>query len=362
MRGVQEVARPSLPGVEQLDQRLGVRLARHLLRGDDTPLLDDPAPHDARQVDVRVVRSDGLVGLRDPPVAEEVLVGPASRRVDDEQQQPGRHPVQPVRGAQRRQPEPVAEADEHGLAHVAAAGDRGEEVRLVDDDDLVVAVHDVDVERHRRLVGEIAVEPHHRPRHERRRGTQRAVVVDDAPLGEHRVDPGGRHRQPLDEVVAQRRPRPLVGHPHPRRVEPVALGERGVATGHLADPTAGQMQRLRDSSARDHVQRRRAADRRGSRARARWRHMLSAKVQARSRVPIDEQVAEDVARLVEDRVGQAAARPIHGASNSSHSESMLLVEDRVDRPVVVVLRVGGAERGVGELSPRRRAGRTRGRS
>ena len=57
----------------------------------------------------------------------------------------------------------------------------------------------------------------------------RWLDADDAPLGQQRVDPlGGDAGQPVDQVVAQRRPGrgAVVRGAQPRGVEPEALGQR----------------------------------------------------------------------------------------------------------------------------------------
>jgi hypothetical protein len=64
-----------------------------------------------------------------------------------------------VGGRQRRQVQLPAQPHERGLDDVPPARDRRHEVRLVDDQQVVVAVHDVDLERHRHLVGQVPVEP-----------------------------------------------------------------------------------------------------------------------------------------------------------------------------------------------------------
>ena len=67
-------------------------------------------------------------------------------------------------GAEVRQAEVVAQPDQRRLDDVPAARDRRQEVRLVDDHDALVAVHDPDRERDRRLDRQLAVEPQVRAR------------------------------------------------------------------------------------------------------------------------------------------------------------------------------------------------------
>jgi hypothetical protein len=124
-----------------------------------------------------------------------------------------------------------AQAHESGLEDVAPARDGREEMRLVDDDQVVVAVHDPDLERHGRLVGEVPVEPQELLRNERCVRCDRPVAVDDALLGQHGVDPGRVDAgEPFDQVIAHRGPpwtvRGFRRRPQPHRVEPVPLRKR----------------------------------------------------------------------------------------------------------------------------------------
>ena len=93
------------------------------------------------------MRGDRLVGLRDAAVAEQRLVGAAVPALHDEHQQARGGAVEPVGGGEVRQAEVVAQPDQRRLDDVPAARDRRQEVRLVDDHDALVAVHDPDRER-----------------------------------------------------------------------------------------------------------------------------------------------------------------------------------------------------------------------
>ncbi len=83
-------------------------------------------------------------------------------------------------------------------------------MRLVDDDEVLVPVHDADLEGDRPLGGEGAVEPEVAPRDVRLVGGDRPVLADDPALAEHGVDllgPDGAGVA-LDEVTARARPPP----------------------------------------------------------------------------------------------------------------------------------------------------------
>ena len=87
--------------------------------------------------------------------------------------------AQTVHRRQLRQVELLAQPHHDALAHVAATRDRGQERRLVDDDQALVPVHDVDLPGHLRLVAQVAVEPHPS---QRRVGVR---VADGAAAGVH---------------------------------------------------------------------------------------------------------------------------------------------------------------------------------
>jgi hypothetical protein len=176
----------------------------------------------------RVVAGDRLVGLVHPAVPEERLVEPAVLRSHDEHQQSGGDAVQSVRGTERGQVELAPQPHQRGLHDVPAPGDGGQEVRLVHDDQALVPVHDVDLERHRDLVGQIAMEPEERVRYERGVRGDGALGPDYPALDQHRVDPSRVDpRQPVDQVVAHAGPRHGRRGAQPDRVEPVPLRQRG---------------------------------------------------------------------------------------------------------------------------------------
>ncbi len=93
----------------------------------------------------------------------------------------------------------------------------------------LVAVHDADLERHRHLVGQVAVEPQERVRHERRVrrdrtvGGRRSARSREHGVDPRRVDPG----QPLDQVVAH-------GGPVPSRPASAAAPRRARAAAAAA--------------------------------------------------------------------------------------------------------------------------------
>ena len=110
------------------------------------------------------------------------LVRAAFLGAHGEQHQPGGEPVQPVRGAQCGDAQLPAQPGQRGLGDMAAARGGGQEVRLVGDDDVLVAVHDLHRERHRHLGGQLAVEPHEHPRpYGASGGTGRPSAADDQP-------------------------------------------------------------------------------------------------------------------------------------------------------------------------------------
>ena len=106
-------------------------------------------------------------------------------------------------------------------------------MRLVDDDDPLVHMQDVELERKLRLGPQVTVEVHERV------GTVdlvtvpgASVVVDETPVGEHRVDVD-LCGQLVAQEVTHRCPRHRVRgvairRAHPRGAQPVTHGQRGV--------------------------------------------------------------------------------------------------------------------------------------
>jgi uncharacterized protein YdhG (YjbR/CyaY superfamily) len=128
---------------------------------------------------------------------------------------------------------------------VPAARDRRQECRLVDHDEPLVAVQHVDRTRDLDLLGQVTVEPHERVG---RVGMLLvdgfAVVVDEAPVGQHPgdVDP---FRQAIAQPGSHRRPRVggrlvAVGRTQPRSTEPVTRRQRR-ARRHLPMLRPGQI-------------------------------------------------------------------------------------------------------------------------
>ena len=159
--------------VQQFDRGLAVRFAGHLIGGRRAAFLDDPAAHGHRQVDLGPVGGDRLVVLGHLAVGEELLVGAALFRPQREHQHAGGHPVQPVQRAQVRQVEFAAQPDQRRLHDVETAGHGGQEMRLVDDEQIAVPVDDLDLERHPAFRDRIAVEEDEGIRH--RTGCPRAI-------------------------------------------------------------------------------------------------------------------------------------------------------------------------------------------
>ncbi len=176
--------------LQQFDPALAVRRPRLLACRDDPPLLDDPAPHGPGPHEPRIVRSHRLVLLAHQPVPEERLVRPAIPGPNDAEHQARRQPVQPVRGLESGQSQGVAQPRHQGLGDVPAPWGGGEEVRLVRDHQVVVAVDDADGEGHRSLGGEVAVEPEVTPGGVRLVRAHGAPVRPDEPaLCQHGVHP-----------------------------------------------------------------------------------------------------------------------------------------------------------------------------
>ena len=118
--------------------------------------------------------------------------------------------------AELGQPQFAPQPYQRGLRDVPAARHGGQEMRLVDDDDVGVPIQHRDLERYRHLVGQVAVQVD--ARSGRPHGgvvDHRAVGVDDLP-GQHlvaglRTEPGGQ--------LGQHRP---AVQPHPRGSQSVA--------------------------------------------------------------------------------------------------------------------------------------------
>ncbi len=152
---------------------------------------------------------------------EQRLVAAAHFASCGEQQDTCGQAVQPVRGAQFRQTQRPTQPHRRGLRDVSAPRHGREEMRLVDDHNVVVAVQHRDVERHRHLWGQFTVEVHERARRHHAAAVEHSPVgVDDLAsrhLGRgHRTEPG---TELVDHGPALQ--------PQPCGAEPVAHGQRG---------------------------------------------------------------------------------------------------------------------------------------
>nr|ADT63776.1 UP1 [Mycobacterium avium subsp. paratuberculosis] len=184
------------------------------------PVLDDAAGQHPREHQRRVDGGPGQIGLVHQPAGEQRLIGAAHLAPRGEQQHPGGQPVQPVRGAQLGQAELPAQPHQRGLGDVPSARHGGQKVRLVDDDDVVVAVQHREVEGHHHLVGQLAIEVHTGP------GRQHGGLVDHRPVGGNHFggkDFGaGRGAEPGGELGQHR----TAAQPHPGGSQPVANRQR----------------------------------------------------------------------------------------------------------------------------------------
>ncbi len=212
---------PQLPlGGEEFDHALGIRLAaRDLARADDPADLLDPAADRAGKVHRGIVHGDGLVLLAHPPLREQLLVGAAVLGADAEHHQARGQPVQPVGRAELGQVQLGAQPGQGRLHDVAAARGRREEVRLVHDQQVLVAVHDADRERHHGLRVHVPVEPQVGAR------LVRVLGAQDASAG-------------AEDPAARQQPRHGLGAPGAG----VALGEVAAEVGPAAVPVGGQPQ------------------------------------------------------------------------------------------------------------------------
>jgi len=195
------------------------------------------------------------------------VVGAAILRPHAEDEDAGGLAVEAVDRRERRDAQRLAQPHQRGLAQVAAGGDRGQEVGLVDDDQVLVAVQQLQLERHARLGRRVAPVPQQVAGGAARAGGQRAspgiehVAAREPrwPVGD-RGKAGGEEREDVREAavadadaaggdaVAQRRHerrgrawRRLGGHAthfrSQRRCRPSwlrATGAAGAAPGELA--------------------------------------------------------------------------------------------------------------------------------
>ena len=220
-----------------------------LHHGAQDPLvLADPAAHGQRESPqdgvgrgagaagavVGGVRQErhGLVGLGHGTPFEEQVVGAAGGRVRGEHHDAGRRPVEPVQGHEVIEAELVAQPHQRGLLDEAAARGGGQEVRLVDDHEVLVAVQERVRHGQRGLVGDVPVVPEVLVDAQRRRRRQcGAVRRHDLAAGEARADAVRVHvTEPVEHVVLRGGPAGG-GQAQARGVDAVARGE-GRGDGH----------------------------------------------------------------------------------------------------------------------------------
>ncbi len=213
--------------LDQLDVRFAVRLAGLFPGGEHAAGLDDSAAHRARHRESGIEAGDGFVFLAYQAVVEQGLIRATPLGLEHEHDQPGGQPVQPVRRAELGQIQVSPQPHKRGLHDMPAARRSGHEMRFVHDQQVVIAVHEVQRERHRRLLRQVTVKPDERTGRERRIGPEWTVDPDDPAVAEHRVDSfRSEFRYPVDEVVPDGRPAAVDGQSQPDGVQAVPLGQR----------------------------------------------------------------------------------------------------------------------------------------
>ena len=157
------------------------------------------------------------IRLAHEPLGEQRLIPATQLAAGGEQQHAGGQPVQSMGGRKFRQVEFTAQSHQRGLRDVAAARHGGQKMRLVDHDDVLVAVQNGNVERHRNLVTQLAVQVHALARRQHRRFGDGNAVGANHFSGKHFR--ACRIPEPGDQLGHHRS---TVAQPHPRRSEPVA--------------------------------------------------------------------------------------------------------------------------------------------
>ena len=127
---------------------------------------------------IRIDRRSCQIRLLHQPPREQGLVRAPQLAARGEQQDSCSQPVQPVCRAQLRQVELAAQPYKCRLRDVAPTWHGRQEVRLVDHDDVVVAVQHRNVERHRHLIAQLPIEVDVRARR------QRGGFVDHRTVGQ----------------------------------------------------------------------------------------------------------------------------------------------------------------------------------
>src|SRR5690606_18867795 len=120
-------------------------LAGDLLQATETlpwPAVLEPERQRTGLGDVR----ERTVGLPDPLLLEKLLIGASRRGTTREDEQPARHPIEPVDRHDGVLPAFDAQARHDAFAYEGSVRRRGEKVRLVDDDEVVVLVQDLHLE------------------------------------------------------------------------------------------------------------------------------------------------------------------------------------------------------------------------
>ncbi len=204
-------------------------------------MLLDPAGDATREPEGGVERRQRLVGLLDVVGLEEPRVHASVHALRGQDQHSRGESVQPVGRRELGQVQGVPQPDQYRLSDVRAVRGGGQEVGLVDHDDAGVLVQHLDGERHDRLRAQRSVEPDERVRTVRLlAGPGLPRLVDELPGVQPRIDRDGV-REAVDEEVAHRGPsggggRIAVRRPHPRRVQPLPLGQWRSGRHHATGP------------------------------------------------------------------------------------------------------------------------------
>ncbi len=234
---------PSYP--TNLDPGFTVRLTRNLVRRRCSAVLDDPTLHRARQFQLRIVPSDRGIGLSNLPPGEQGLIGPTLPGLHGEQQHACGDPVQPVQRREVRQIQQPTQSNDRRLDDVRTVRQAGQEMRLVDGDQMLVSVEHLDLERYPRFRCRITIKIDEGIRPERGAFVHRhAVVIDDFGFGDLLHQPNSLDVEPGQQIVQRARPRAAFRQPDPTRVETVPNRERWSATPGAFLPTSHADQNL----------------------------------------------------------------------------------------------------------------------
>ena len=153
---VEAVAKPDILDQSDLADRVDFAV------DDQSPQVTgrflDAIAHGRRGAQRVVERCQRTVFLARESSGEQVLIRRAHLRAGREQQHPGRQAVEPVSGRERVVAEFTPQPHQSGLGDVPPARHGREERRFVDDDNVLVAVQDRQVERDLDLVGQVPIQ------------------------------------------------------------------------------------------------------------------------------------------------------------------------------------------------------------